>query len=92
MSVDGSISRWPALVFVAAVVAVNVYSARRFGLVPKSKHLRDPRTIPYAAFWNFLSERKWTAEGVEFHKKYLVFVAKMAAGLVVLWCVLDAIS
>jgi len=92
VSLDGSIARWPALVFGAAIVAVNIYAARRYGLVPKHKYLRDPRTIPYAAFWNFLSDKKWTAEGVELHKQYLAFVAKVAAGLVVLWCILDAIS
>ncbi len=92
MTLDGSISRWPALVFVAALLAAIIYSARRYGVVPKSKYLRDPRTIPYAAFWNFLSEKKWTAEGVEFHRQYLASTAKIAVGLFVLWLILDAIS
>jgi hypothetical protein len=85
---DGSMSRGAALAFGAAIIGVNIYSARRYRLVPKRAHLRDPRGARYAAFWNFLSEQKWTADGVEFHRRYMAFLAKVAAGLVVLWIML----
>ena len=92
MQLDGSISGWAAVVLGAALVAVNVHAARRYGWVPRREHLRDPNGLAYAAFWNFLSADKWTAEGVALHRRYLGFLARTAAGLGALWLVLDALT
>ena len=80
------------MVFIGAFVAVMVYSWVRFGIVPKAKHLRRPGDTLYAASWNFLSEEKWTPEGIALHKQVIKFGVTIAIGLGALWLVLDALT
>jgi hypothetical protein len=59
-----------AAIWFIGSIALGIRIYRKYGIVPKREHLRDPRGTPYAAFWNFFSRDKWTDEGVAFNKRY----------------------
>ena len=92
MGLDFSVSGWGNLVFVAWLLGMVIYSANRYGVIPKPEHLRDPRDIPVLAFWNVFSREKWTPEGLAFHRRVIAFSAKALLTTVVLWIVLDLLT
>ena len=89
---DGSIARWANWVLVAWFAGAGVYAVARFGLLPKREHLRDPNGLPFMAPWHILSPEKWTAEGLAFNRRVLLFFLKAIAGGAALWIALDILT
>jgi hypothetical protein len=92
MRLNWQVTGWGLWVMGAVILATTIYSMARYGTVPKREHLRDPRGVPYAAFWNFLSAEKWTPEGLAFHRRVIRFSVRSFVGLLTLWLVLDALT
>lgn len=92
MTLDGNISnRWAGSVFTLLLIACSANTYRRFGLVLKREHLRDPKGWLTATPFSFLSRSKWTDAGVEFHQAFLRYSVATLAVLVVAFLILDSL-
>ncbi len=81
---DGPLRTVVTWIWLVAGIGWGVRTNVKYGVVPKREHLRDPKGVPYAAFWNLFSHDKWTDEGVALHKRLavelLIFVVVWLVG------------
>ena len=90
--IDVNISnRWAGSVFALLLIGWSANTYRRFGLVLKREHLRDPQGWLTATPLSFLSRSKWTEAGVEFHKAFLRYSVASLTVLVAVFLILDSL-
>ena len=89
MVLDCKIHNWPAgLCLLAALLGWNVYVLRRFDLVFRQKHRRDPRKGLLIMPREVLNEEYWTPEGIQEQRRYIKSTVVAAVLGLVLWLVL----
>ena len=71
--------RYIAMVLVAGALA-SIYGLR-VRRPPHERYLNDPNEMAIVAFWNVFSSRKWTPEGLAYHRH----IFKTAGLMLVLW-------
>jgi hypothetical protein len=72
--------------YIALVLAVGAL-ASIYGLrvrrPPHERYLNDPNEMAIVAFWNAFSSRKWTPEGLAYHRHLLKTAGLMLSLFVV---------
>ena len=93
MRLDGHIGNTPAAIagLVAFVILDNRFERHWNPMPPPERYQGDPTRIPLIAFWNMFDETRWTAEGVTFHRKRMIFTFGAVGMLLAGWLLLDSI-
>jgi hypothetical protein len=93
MRLDGTIANTPVGLTVLAVFVVlgNWFERRWNPMPPRERYQRDPNRVPIVAFWNLFDERRWTAEGIAFHRRRMVFAFWAVLVFGCGWLLLDSI-
>jgi hypothetical protein len=92
VQLNGDISNGPSIIGFIVILAIGaLWASARNPRPPRERYLRNPTELGFVSFWNVLSSRKWTPEGVAYHRKQLriagIFLLAFAFG----WLILDLI-
>ena len=91
MTLDGKIgSRSVFYVLLALLSGISIWLERRWNpQPPRERYLRNPDDALVIAFWNVFSSKKWTEEGLTFHRKRLLFIPMFLGAFFLEWLVID---
>jgi hypothetical protein len=83
MTFDGRIGTgsWFILYLVVFAIVANWLERRWNPQPPHKRYLRNPNDAPFIAFWNVFSSKKWTDEGLAFHRRRLLAMPIILAAL-----------